>query len=96
MAADKSLFKWLQLSTENESPNKHKRKKRPTLKFGSWNVCTMTTDMDTKNISDARKTATINNELIRLKANITALQETRLAGQDSIKENGYTFFWYGK
>ena len=81
---------------QNESPDKHKRKKRPTLKLGSWNVRTMTTGIDTENISDARKTAIINNELLRLKVDIAALQETRLAGQGSIKENDYTFFWHGK
>ena len=57
------------------SPDKHKRKKRPTLKLGSWNVRTMTTGMDPENINDARKTAIINNELLRLKVDIAALQE---------------------
>ena len=56
----------------------------------------MTTGMDPENISDARKTAIINNELLRLKVDIAALQETRLAGQGSIREKDYTFFWYGK
>ena len=56
----------------------------------------MTTGINTENISDARKTAIINNELLRLKVDIAALQETRLAGQGSIKENDYTFFWHGK
>ena len=46
----------------------------------------MTTCMDTENTSDARKTALINNELISLMVDITALQETRLAGQGSIRE----------
>ena len=44
----------------------------------------MTTGMDPKNINVARKTAIINNELLRLNVNTAALQETRLAGQDSI------------
>ena len=56
----------------------------------------MTICMDTENISDTRKTVIINNELIRLKVDIAALQETRLAGQGTIKENSYTFFWHGK
>ena len=56
----------------------------------------MTTGMDTENINDARKTAVINNELLRLKVDIAALQETRLAGQGSFKENNYTFFWHSK
>ena len=77
------------------SPDKHKRKKRPTLKLGSWNVRTMTTGMDPENINDARKTAIINNELLRLKVDIAALQETRLAGQGSIKEkkNYFLLVW---
>ena len=58
----------------------------------------MTTGMDTDidNTSDARKTAIINNELLRLKVDIAALQETRLAGQGSIREKNFTFFWHGK
>ncbi|MCP4267312.1 MAG: hypothetical protein GY777_17355, partial [Candidatus Brocadiaceae bacterium] len=56
----------------------------------------MTTGMDPENISDARKSAVINNELLRLKVDIAALQETRLAGQGSIREKDYTFFWFGK
>ena len=43
-----------------------------------------------------RKTAVINSELHRLNVDIAALQETRLAGQGSIKESQYTFFWCGK
>ena len=38
----------------------------------------------------------INNELVRFKIDTLALQETRLAGQGSIKENKFTFFWYSK
>ena len=41
------------------SPDKHKRKKRPTLKLGSWYARTMTTGMDPENINDAGKTAII-------------------------------------
>ena len=48
----------------------------------------MTTGMDPENISDARKSAVINNELLRLKVDIAALQETRLAGQGSIRMEG--------
>ena len=48
--------------------------------------------MDTENISDARKTAIINNELLPLKVDIAARQETRLSGQGSIKENYYILF----
>ena len=52
--------------------------------------------MTTENTSDARKTAIINNELLRRKVDIAALQEKRLAGQGSVEENDYTFFWHGK
>lgn len=51
---------------------------------------------DIRNISDIRKTAIINNELSRLKVDITALQETRLADTGCLKESDYTFFWQGK
>ena len=56
----------------------------------------MSLGMDPENISNARKTAITNNELLCLKFDIAALQETRLAGQGSIRENSYIFFWYGK
>ena len=46
----------------------------------------MTIGMDTENISDVKKTAIINNELLRLKVDIAALQETRPAGQGSIED----------
>ena len=49
---------------KSKSPDKQKRKKRPTLKLGNLNVRTMTTDID--NNSDARKTAIINNESLQL------------------------------
>jgi hypothetical protein len=47
-------------------------------------------------ISDVRKTLLINDELTRVNVDIAALQETRLAGSGSLKENKYTFFWQGK
>ena len=56
----------------------------------------MTTGTDTEDISEARKTVIINNELLRVKVDIAVLQETCIAGQSSIKENDYTFFWHGK
>ena len=52
--------------------------------------------MDTENTSDAKKTVIINNELFRLKVDIAVLQKIQIAGQGSIKENYYTFFWHGK
>ena len=78
---------------------KHKRKKRPVLlRFGSWNVRTMSsgTDDDICNIKSVRKSAMIDNELHRLNVDIAALQETRLADQGSTREKHYTFFWHGK
>ncbi|XP_068714290.1 uncharacterized protein [Montipora foliosa] len=57
----------------------------------------MTTGLDDlQNISDARKTVVINDELLRLKIDIAALQETRLADSGTLKEKDYTFFWQGK
>ncbi|MEL6806088.1 MAG: endonuclease/exonuclease/phosphatase family protein, partial [Bacteroidota bacterium] len=53
-------------------------------------------DTDIENTRDVRKTAVINNELVRLKVDIAALQETRLAGHGSIREKDFTFFWHGK
>ena len=47
-------------------------------------------------ISDIRKTAVINNELLPLQIDIAGLQETRRAGSGSLKESDYTFFWLGK
>ena len=46
--------------------------------------------------TDNRKTAIINNELMRLKIDIAALQETRLAEDGMLREKDYTFFWQGK
>lgn len=47
-------------------------------------------------ISDVRKTAVINNELLKRRIDISTLQETRLHGSGSLKEKDYTFFWRGK
>ncbi|CAM4654716.1 unnamed protein product [Leuciscus chuanchicus] len=38
----------------------------------------------------------VNDELLRLKVDIAALQETHLAVSGSLKEKDYTFFWQGK
>lgn len=48
------------------------------------------------NISDARKTAVINDELKRLNVDIATLQETRLADSGTLREKDYTFYWQGK
>ncbi len=49
---------------------------------------------DLQSTNDVRKTAIINNELLRLWMDIVALQKTRLADSGTIKE--FTFFWHGK
>ena len=71
-------------------------RRRPALTLGSWNVQMMLTGL-TKDIHDgARKTAVISRELVRLKVDIAALQETRIAGCGSLTEKEYTFFWLGR
>ena len=44
-------------------------------------------NVDLKDINDARKTAIINDELLKLNVDIATLQETRLANTGTIKEN---------
>ncbi|XP_076067648.1 uncharacterized protein LOC143040440 [Oratosquilla oratoria] len=51
---------------------------------------------DLQGISDARKTAVISSELLRLQVDIAALQETRIADSGTLKEKEFTFFWHGK
>lgn len=51
---------------------------------------------DLQVIRDARKTAVINDELLRLQVDIAALQEAHLADSGTLKEKDYTFFWQGK
>ena len=53
-------------------------------------------DDDPATITDARKTAVINEELLKLNVDIAALQETRLASDGTLREKDYTFFWQGK
>ena len=48
-----------------------------------------------QDVSDSRKTAVINNELLRLNVDIATLQETRLADSGVLKEKDYTFYWQG-
>ena len=65
--------------------------------MGTWNVRTMTPGFNGQDLSETaelRKTFTIDKELCRLKVDIAALQETRLAESGSVKENNYTF-WQG-
>ena len=47
-------------------------------------------------VSDARKTAVINNELCQLQVDIIALQETRRPESGIIRERDYSFFLQGK
>ena len=51
---------------------------------------------DLSNLDDVRKTAVIDKELMRLKVDIAAPQETRLADSGFVKEQHCTFFWQGK
>lgn len=70
---------------------------RPVLKLGSWNVCTVTTGLeDLQFISGVRKSAIINDELLRLQVDIAALQEMCLADSGMLKEKDHPFFWQGK
>ena len=58
----------------------------------------MTTGVTTQlpNVNGARKTAVINNELVRLNVDIAALQETRLADAGCLREEDFTFYWQGR
>ena len=49
-----------------------------------------------QDISDARKTAVVDQELSRMQMDIVALQETRLPDSGSVREKNFTFFWQGK
>lgn len=51
---------------------------------------------DLLDISNARKTAVINDKLKRLGVDIATLQETRLANAGTLKEKNYTFLLQGK
>ena len=65
--------------TVTAAPNNYKRStKKPALRFGCWNVCTMMTGLSTdlQTISDVWKTAIINSELLHLQIHIATLQET--------------------
>ena len=52
-------------------------------------------DVNFPDVDGIRKSATINNELLRLNVDIAALSETRLAESGKIKEKDYTIFWQG-
>ena len=93
----------LQGSRQNCTGMKGKGKAPPSkqgtdLRVGTWNVRTMQPGLgeDLRKMDDNRKTAVINNELLRLNVDICALQETRLAGNGHIEENDYKIFFQGK
>ena len=73
-----------------------KKKKKHTkslpLWIGTWHVRAMRAGLDNMDLSHGhiRKTAVIR-ELSRLNRDIVALQETRIAGSGSLKEQNYTF-----
>ena len=69
-------------------PGKLQKQKRPTPKLGTSNVRTMLTshNVKLKDINDFRKTAIINDELLKLNVDIATLQEARLADTGTIKE----------
>ena len=65
--------------TANAATNNYKRStKKPALRFGGWNACTMMTGLSTdlQTIAHVGKTAIFNNELLHLQIDIAALQET--------------------
>ena len=69
-------------------------KTRKFLRIAEWNVRTL---MDRKSSKrPERQTALVAKELSRYDIDIAALSETRFALNDSLVDNGYTFFWSGK
>ena len=82
---------------DNCAPGNRKMK-TPALKLGAWNVRTITPGFadDLREVNDARKTAVIDRELIRLQMDIVAFQETRLPETGSVRERGFTLFWQCK
>ena len=69
-------------------------KNRRYLRLAEWNVRTLLDRVSSKR--PERQTALVAKELSRYNIDIAALSETRLALNDSIVDNGYTFFWSGK
>ena len=85
--------------TVTVAPNNYKRSiKKPALRFGCWNVCSMMTGLsaDLQTISGVWKTAIINSELFHLQIDIVALQETWLSESRCLREFDYTFSCQGK
>ena len=71
-----------------------RRREDQLLNVASWNVRTL---LDTKRAA-ARPTAIVSQELSRYNIDIAAISETRILGENIIKEvgGGYTFFLKGK
>ena len=63
-----------------------------TLRMACWNIRTLASQLD----FDSRKTAQLNNELLRLNIDILAISETHLLQSGNIKEKDYTIFWNGR
>ena len=74
---------------------RNSRNKKAPLTIAEWNIRTL---MDAQpQLRPHRRTALVAHELNRYNVDIAALSETRLPGDDSLKEmgEGYTFFWKG-
>ena len=67
---------------------------RKVLRLAEWNVRTLLDRNNSKR--PERQTALVAKELGQYDIDIAALCETRLALNDSLVDNGYTFFWSGK
>ena len=67
---------------------------RPVVKPGTWNVRTVTSGLssDLLSISAARTTAVMYDELLRLKVDFVAPQETRLVGTGILRGKTTSFF----
>ena len=75
---------------------KTKKSKIIPLKTATWNVRTLLDRVDSDRPQG--RTALIADELTRYTIDITALSETRLAGEGELTErsSGYSFFWSGR
>ena len=71
-------------------------KYRIKMNVATWSVRTLL-DRDESSNSE-RRTAIVARELARYNADIAALSEIRLSGENQLSEKGagYTFFWKGK
>ena len=67
------------------------------ITIGTWNIRTLSPGIDSLDVrhGEIRQAKLVDQELTRLRADIVALQETRLAETGSIREDNFTFFWRG-